>query len=396
MYKVMLQALAMVALAQTQPLQLTDASYESWRAKLAPTSRELVFETLPWESSLTAARRKSIRERKPLIVWVERGHPLGTTSSHGVVLRTQVFTSDRVRSNLGRSVLVAESIPPKPRTPGETEFWSSVFPKLAATKPFEGLVIVAPDGSVVDRIASTDPAEIADRLARLQTMSFAAPGANAARDWLEEPPRPPAPAMRLVAVVRDLSTPTTSIDWHKKAVNTLAFDLTAADLDAFAPKTAIDGTATVWPTALLQRSAATLWLDAVRGVPLSFSIDAIQVGRFVSTVSSADSDSVRWRIAGTLTRSASGEWSLDADDGSLAPSDQNRGIELQVLGRARYDRRAQTWTQFEMLAVGSRWGGGPLNGRKDDTKPGGIGFYVAMDTTPFALLAPPFGQAPER
>jgi hypothetical protein len=34
---------------------------------------------IPWETDLAAARQKAIRERKPLLMWVMDGHPLGCT-----------------------------------------------------------------------------------------------------------------------------------------------------------------------------------------------------------------------------------------------------------------------------------------------------------------------------
>jgi hypothetical protein len=34
---------------------------------------------IPWETDLTAARRRAAKEKKPILMWIMDGHPLGCT-----------------------------------------------------------------------------------------------------------------------------------------------------------------------------------------------------------------------------------------------------------------------------------------------------------------------------
>jgi hypothetical protein len=48
-------------------------------AAVAPKGEGERWIEIPWESDLIAAREKAAREKKPLLMWVMDGHPLGCT-----------------------------------------------------------------------------------------------------------------------------------------------------------------------------------------------------------------------------------------------------------------------------------------------------------------------------
>ena len=48
-------------------------------AVIAPAKDEQAWLQIPWETDLTAARRKAAAENKPVFLWEMDGHPLGCT-----------------------------------------------------------------------------------------------------------------------------------------------------------------------------------------------------------------------------------------------------------------------------------------------------------------------------
>lgn len=48
-------------------------------AVIAPAKDEQGWLQIPWETDLTAARRKAVAQNKPIFLWEMDGHPLGCT-----------------------------------------------------------------------------------------------------------------------------------------------------------------------------------------------------------------------------------------------------------------------------------------------------------------------------
>lgn len=66
---------------------------------------------------------------------------------------------------------------------------------------------------------------------------------------------------------------------------------------------------------------------------------------------------------------------------------------MRLLGKATFDPTKGRFLMFELVAVGSRWGGTQLNGRRGDTDvaPIGILFTLAADS-PCKSVAPAFNR----
>ena len=59
------------------------------------------------------------------------------------------------------------------------------------------------------------------------------------------------------------------------------------------------------------------------------------------------------------------------------PSSQERGLEMRLLGR-RFDRKQGRFVDFEVVAVGTRWGGTQYNGRGNDLAPAPFGAVLGL------------------
>lgn len=65
--------------ASAPPAQLDDEGREAWARYLAPGGTELAWESLPWLSSYSDGVLAAQEQRRPLLLWVMNGHPLGCT-----------------------------------------------------------------------------------------------------------------------------------------------------------------------------------------------------------------------------------------------------------------------------------------------------------------------------
>jgi hypothetical protein len=59
------------------------------------------------------------------------------------------------------------------------------------------------------------------------------------------------------------------------------------------------------------------------------------------------------------------------------PSGQ-RGLDMKILGSARFDRKRGRFVGFEVVAVGTRWGGTQYNCRGNDLAPAPFGAVMSL------------------
>lgn len=69
-------ALLFATLAAAPPLD--DAHFDAYRAAIVPSGSELAFAKIPWRTGLAAARDEARVAKKPLLLWVMNGNPVGT------------------------------------------------------------------------------------------------------------------------------------------------------------------------------------------------------------------------------------------------------------------------------------------------------------------------------
>ena len=60
------------------------------------------------------------------------------------------------------------------------------------------------------------------------------------------------------------------------------------------------------------------------------------------------------------------------------PGEQKLGCKVRIGGRARFDRQAQRFVAFEMVAAGERYGGTQFNNRTRDLETNPIGYCFEL------------------
>jgi hypothetical protein len=58
---------------------LPEEQFQRLHAAVAPRGDGERWMEIPWETDLAAARERAAREKKPLLMWIMDGHPLGCT-----------------------------------------------------------------------------------------------------------------------------------------------------------------------------------------------------------------------------------------------------------------------------------------------------------------------------
>ena len=58
---------------------LSPEQFTTLHGEVTPSGPGERWREIPWETDLNAAREKARREKKPLLMWVMDGHPLGCT-----------------------------------------------------------------------------------------------------------------------------------------------------------------------------------------------------------------------------------------------------------------------------------------------------------------------------
>jgi hypothetical protein len=87
---------------------------------------------------------------------------------------------------------------------------------------------------------------------------------------------------------------------------------------------------------------------------------------------------VSLRLEGRTKAVQKGDWSILGFRDKNRPSSQERGLDMKLLGSARFDRKQGRFAGFEVVAVGIRWGGTQYNVRGDDLAPAPFGAVLSL------------------
>ncbi len=125
-----------------------------------------------------------------------------------------------------------------------------------------------------------------------------------------------------------------------------------------------------FPEGLVRRLVRYHLADYVRGETSSWSSEAIRDAAMTLTVTEKTPEWVNLRLFGSAQLFEEGRWYEGAC--------RERGLDASVLGYLRFDRRVERFVRFDVVAVGSRWGGTEYNVRQDDLEPAPIGIAMTI------------------
>jgi hypothetical protein len=169
--------------------------------------------------------------------------------------------------------------------------------------------------------------------------------------------------------------------WREFAWNQDFAWFTKAEAKQFVPVEAKVGKKQDLPVPLLHRIACAHLIDNVRGQTYPFEESQVKKARMSTEVTAVDGNVVSLRLEGETRTAIEGQ--------------REHGLDMRLLGKATFDLATGRFQTFELVAVGSRWGGTRLNGRwgDADAAPIGILFTLAEDS-PCERVAPAFSRNP--
>jgi hypothetical protein len=134
------------------------------------------------------------------------------------------------------------------------------------------------------------------------------------------------------------------------------------------------------PQELVSRLARLHLVDTVNGQTSPFSPGQVTGSRIATEVLERTGGRVKVKITGATKGDAQGRGRRESA----------HGVETRILGHATYDLDKGAFVEFQMVALGTRWGYTGLNGRRRDPETGPLGFVFEMAPAGPPPIAPAF------
>lgn len=202
------------------------------------------------------------------------------------------------------------------------------------------------------------------------------------RAWADQLQRPerlyPKDGLVLRVVVRDLPREERPRDWRADAWNQDFAWFRREEGLALVPAALEVGAKGALPDVAAKRFARAHLIDTVRGQSPPYAESAIRKAEFLSEVLAVFEDRVRLRVSGVANIEEEGTWAISGFQDMNNPQPRKRGVELKFLGFAEFDRATRRFVAFDVVALGTRWGGTQYNARADDLDPAPIGFLLTL------------------
>ncbi len=277
-------------------------------------------------------------------------------------------------------------------------------PKHTGTR--QGTYAAAPSGVLLASVNTNDPAVMAAMLQRALVTWATLPQAE--RLLAEEPKSVieearnaraerlyPEGGLVLRVHTRDLPRPhggqsAPPEDWRANAWNLDFAWFTQDEARQFVPENPAVGQVHVVPDPLIRRLARLHFVDNVRGQTPVYREHEVEAARLTSTVTGLEGGQrMSLRLEGQVRLCAEGVWPVNDRYDADNPQPNRRGFDARLLGYATWDGEQQRFIAFEMVAVGTRWGGTQYNRRHDDLTPSPLGIALTLaGDTPAERVAP--------
>ena len=183
-------------------------------------------------------------------------------------------------------------------------------------------------------------------------------------------------------------------DWRKDGHNIDYVWITREEMQSIVPENITRGETFPLPDSVLTRLVRFHLLDMVRGETHPWKPEALEDVEIQLSPYLLDDEFFELKITGRVRLRERGEWCCPPSRNSPWGRDEicciinERGYHAEILGYAAYNRKKREFKRFDLVSIGTRWGGTTYNARTDDTEPGpmGIAFTIAgeehRDRTP--------------
>lgn len=131
------------------------------------------------------------------------------------------------------------------------------------------------------------------------------------------------------------------------------------------------------PDELVARLARFHFVDNVKGQTPRFSRSGVKGSQIATEVEEVTGSSLKLKITGLTTGAAGEGWWQSGN-----------GVVTRVLGHATFDVEQDAFVEFEMVALGRRWGYTRHNARSRDAESGPLGYVFRLAAPNAHRIAP--------
>ena len=173
-------------------------------------------------------------------------------------------------------------------------------------------------------------------------------------------------------------------DWQRDAHNQDYVWFLGAEMRAIVPADVSVGDVFFMPEVVTQRLIRYHMLDCVRGETPPWPASALRDVELKLRVTDATADRVKMRVSGHALLHEEGDWCVHPPSssayriGEMCCLIRERGFDAALLGYLCFDRRAQAFSRFDLVGVGTRWGGTVFNVRREDVAPAPMGIAITL------------------
>jgi hypothetical protein len=129
-----------------------------------------------------------------------------------------------------------------------------------------------------------------------------------------------------------------------------------------------------FPENLIRRLVRCHLVDMVRGETEPYKNEDVKHAQLTLRVTKVQGNVVSLELKGETRAVADGVWRVDEE----GPRHQQRGFEASLLGNAQYNLKQQRFTLFQLVVIGTRWGGTQYNRRSDDLGRNPMGIVLTL------------------
>lgn len=165
--------------------------------------------------------------------------------------------------------------------------------------------------------------------------------------------------------------------WRQLAWNQDYAWFRQSEMMTLLPEKMTIGETTRVPSGLLTRLLRLHLIDNVRGQVSRFNAKDVLDKALSTRITDIAGDRVTLVLEGH-SRAVNPGSAPDEPLDPRQPQTHERGVETTMLGVAEFDRQEMRFVRFDLIALGTRWGGTKYNGREHDLEPHAIGFALSL------------------
>jgi len=337
----------------------------SWWTAHAASGAEMPGQKRPWQTELAQGVAQSWQERRPLLLWLEEGHPFAAAPARALAARAP-WEAPELAAPLRSFVLVADDLSEILRRDGRSAAWLRRLAGETLLAP--GVLLATADGRLLGACDGLDAAATAAALAAALrqweelSASLPPPGIPEAPGPLPREPRDadafPLDGLAFEILHRRLEDAAAGAP--EEYFGSFSRDFlwfTGAERGMIRPSGPGANSSKPWPPLLAARLARAALADGAEGRWLDWAAGDLQLAELQSTAQARRQGRVTVQLTGRFVAQQGGAWKSETEDpfGAarwIGGSPEARGARAQALGWMEVDVKtgAVLFCQFLVLA----------------------------------------------